>query len=162
MFIHIPDQIVKAEARSILPTLFKKLDLVGFVFFAPAAIQFLLALEYGGNKYPWNSARIIGLFCGAGGTFLTFLAWEYRKGDEAMIPFSMVGKRSVWSSLIVGVCFIGTVMCFSYYLPIYFQAVKGVSPFMSGVYFLPNILSQLFLAITTGVLGNYYTPSPSR
>ena len=35
-------------------------------------------------------------------------------------------------------------------MPIYFQAVDGVTPTMSGVYMLPSILSQLFTAVITG------------
>ena len=34
-------------------------------------------------------------------TFIIFLAWDYYKGDAAMIPFSMLRKRTVWSSLLV-------------------------------------------------------------
>ena len=41
----------------------------------------------------------------------------------------------------------------SYYLPIYFQGVKGVTPTLSGVYLLPMILAQLFSAIGSGILG---------
>lgn len=123
------------------------------MLFAPAAIQFLLALQYGGNQYSWNSATVIGLFCGAGGTFIVFLAWEHRQGEAAMIPFSMVGKRTVWSSCLVMLLLMSMTFCASYYLPIYFQAVKGVSPLMSGVYLLPSILSQLLSAVISGVLG---------
>jgi hypothetical protein len=63
---------------------------VGFALFAPAAIQFLLALEWGGTRYPWASAIVISLFCGAAGTFAIFIYWEHRKGETAMIPLSMV------------------------------------------------------------------------
>lgn len=46
-----------------------------------------------------------------------------------------------------------------YYLPIYFQAVDGVTPTMSGVYMLPSIIAQLFTAIIVGrlviVVGRY-------
>lgn len=41
----------------------------------------------------------------------------------------------------------------SYYLPIYFQGVKGATPTLSGVYLLPTLLSQLLSAIGSGVLG---------
>jgi len=41
----------------------------------------------------------------------------------------------------------------SYYMAIYFQAVRGVSPLLAGVYILPSILSQMFVAITAGILG---------
>lgn len=47
----------------------------------------------------------------------------------------------------------------NYYLPIYFQAVDGVTPTMSGVYMLPSILSQLFAAVfagrLVGIVGRY-------
>ncbi|KAK9242014.1 hypothetical protein V1506DRAFT_572943 [Lipomyces tetrasporus] len=53
-------------------------------------------------------------------------------------------------------------MCASYYLPIYFQAVRGVSPLTSGVYLLPSILSQLLFAVGSGILVGklgYYLPA---
>jgi len=138
---------------SVIRTLPAKLDLIGFAIFAPAAIQLLLALQYGGITYPWNSAKIIGLFCGAGGAFILFLAWDYYKGDAAMIPFSMVRKKTVWASCLTYGIFMGQLFCVSYYLPIYFQGVNGVSPTMSGVYVLPSVLSHAFAGIISGILG---------
>jgi hypothetical protein len=155
VLIHVPDQIVKPQNRSVLRTVVEDFDVIGFALFAPAAIQFLLALQYGGNQYAWNSATVIGLFCGAGGTFIVFMVWEYHQGDVAMIPFSMVSERIVWSSCLVMLLLMSMTFCASYYLPIYFQAVKGVSPLMSGVYLLPSILSQLLAAVVSGVMGKY-------
>jgi hypothetical protein len=80
----------------LLSTIVESLDLLGFSMFAPAAIMFFLALQYGGNQYTWNSATVICLFCGAGITFIVFLYWEYYKGNAAMIPFSILQKRIVW------------------------------------------------------------------
>ncbi len=72
-----------------------------------------------------------------------------------MIPFSMIRKRPVWSSCLVYGFLMSQLFTTSYYLPIYFQGVKGVSPTLSGIYLLPSILSQLFLAIGSGILGKY-------
>jgi hypothetical protein len=44
----------------------KQLDLIGVSLFIPAIICLLLALQWGGNKYPWLNSRIIGLFIGFG------------------------------------------------------------------------------------------------
>jgi hypothetical protein len=115
--------------------------------------MFLMALEWGGTKYPWNSAIVIGLLCGAAGTFISFVVWEYRLGDEAMIPYSMLQRREVWSSCLVTGFFFGNLLTFSYYLPIYFQAVKGVNPAPSGLCILPGIASQILMAVISGVLG---------
>jgi hypothetical protein len=157
-FVKVPEQMHKPKAIAVLRTLPTELDLIGFAIFAPAAIQLLLALQYGGNQFAWDSATVIGLFCGAGATFVVFLAWDYYKGDAAMIPFSMIRKRPVWSSCLVYGFLMSQLFTTSYYLPIYFQGVKGVSPTLSGVYLLPSILSQLFLAIGSGIPGKYIYP----
>lgn len=152
--INIPDTVRPGELSvfQTFQTITTQLDLVGFALFGPAAIQFCLALDYGGNQYSWNSATVIGLFCGAGGTFIVFLVWEYFKGDEAMIPFSMVRRRAVWSACLVQL-FFGMNNLAAYYLPVYFQAVKGATPMLSSVYMLPSIISQLFGAVVSGAAG---------
>jgi hypothetical protein len=160
LLIRIPDQITMSKGSSVR-TIVEKFDFIGFALFAPAAIQLLLALQYGGNQYAWNSATIIGLFCGAGSTFILFLAWEQRKGDTAMIPLSMVSKRVVWSSCLVMIFVMAVTACMSFYLPIYFQAVRGESPIMSGVYFLPTIVSGTLMSVISGALGKYNSTSPS-
>jgi len=61
-----------------------------------------------------------------------------------MIPLSMVGHKVVASSCAVVFFLFGGILTFSYYLPIYFQAVRGVTPTLSGV------LSQMAFAILSG------------
>ena len=153
MRIRIPDRIVKSDADSRFLSTLKRLDIIGFALFAPAAIQFLLALEWGGSRYIWKSSTIIGLFCGAASTFCVFLAWEYRRGDSAMIPFSMIRRRIVWCSCLVTFLFMGSMSITSYYMPIYFQAIRSATPTMSGVYILPAVLSQIVFAAVSGALG---------
>lgn len=153
-FIHIP-QTPKAKFSEAIRTLPGKLDLIGFALFAPSAIQLLLALQYGGNEFTWHSSQVIGLFCGAAATFILFLVWDYCKGDAAMIPFSMIRIRVVWSSCLAYGLLMGQIFCASYYLPIYFQGVKGVIPLMSGVYVLPSILGHLFVALVSGKIGSW-------
>lgn len=154
-FIHIPGPEQQTPITSTIQDTLKSLDLVGFVLFAPSAIMFLLALEWGGNQYKWNSATVIGLFCGAGGTFAVFLGWEYKKGATAMIPFGMVKRRSVYSSGLTMGFLAASISTTSYYMSIYFQAVRGDEPLMAGVYLLPSILGQMLTAVTSGILSWY-------
>lgn len=163
LLIQIPDRLDKTKGEKITFRLaVSKLDIVGFFCFAPFAIMFLIALEWGGTEYKWNSATIIGLFCGSGGMLMIFLGWESYIGDDAMVPFSIVRRRVVWSSCLVIAFFFGGLLLFTYYLPIYFQAVRGSSPSMSGVYVLPGILSQMVMAALSGVLGISLPPQYSR
>jgi hypothetical protein len=115
--------------------------------------MFLLALDWGGTTYAWSSSIVIGLFCGAGVAFIIFAVWEYRLGDNAMIPLSILGQRIIWSSCAVMFFFFSSLMMLSFYLPIYFQTIRNASPTLSGVYILPGILSQLLFAIVSGALG---------
>lgn len=161
LLIRIPNVAIKSDNKSTLATVLSKLDLLGFALFAPAVIQVLLALEWGGITYPWSSATIIGLFCGGAATLCVFLIWEHHEGEEAMIPLSMVRKPVVWSSCAVMFFFFGSLIILAYYLPIYFQSVRGASPTLSGVYLFPVVLSQiLFSPISGSLVGRlgYYLP----
>ncbi|KAI6085886.1 MFS general substrate transporter [Hypoxylon rubiginosum] len=161
VLVRIPEATPKPPVRQILSTAIQSLDLQGFCLIAPAAIMFFLALQWGGNEYPWDSSTIIGLFVGAGVTFIVFLFWEHRKGDEAMMPFFMIRKRIIWSASGTMFFFMGVLLVAMYYLPIYFQSVKDDSAVMSGVHILPTIVSQVIFAMCSGVtieaLG-YYLP----
>lgn len=160
VFTRVPEQRKKPPALEVLPTFYKTFDLVGFVLFAPAAIMFLLALEWGGNEYPWNDSRIIGLFCGAGATAIVFLGWEYYKGRDAMIPFHLITQRVAYTSYANVSALFGLTMVIAYYLPIYFQAVKDDSALISGVNLLPQILSQLVASVISGVLSTLLPSFP--
>ncbi|KAF4766518.1 hypothetical protein HAV15_010474 [Penicillium sp. str.  len=169
LVITIPDRISSTDSElstdkpmaNIKSTL-RKLDLVGFVVFAAFATMISLALEWGGSTYTWRSSVIIGLFCGGGFALIAFVLWERHVGDAvAMIPGSVAGKRQVWCSCLFMGFFSGSLLVFSYYLPIYFQAVKDVSPTLSGVYMLPGILGQVIMAMVSGfAIGKtgYYLP----
>lgn len=138
-----------SRAKSLL----HDLDIPGFVLLTGFAIELLLALQWGGSVHPWDSSVVIGLLCGSIVTFVVFLFWQHRQGDNAMIPFSIVSKTVVWCGCIVFGFLMAALFLLTYYLPIYFQSVKGASAILSGVYTLPNILAQLSAAILSGVLG---------
>ncbi|KAK0702936.1 major facilitator superfamily domain-containing protein [Apiosordaria backusii] len=150
--VHIPDAFQKPRAIDVLRRLHIELDLLGFALLAPAAVQLMLALSWGGTKYPWVSPTIIGLFTGAVATTLLFLTWDWYLGDTALIPLSLVRQQPVWSSALTHCCLIFIVYVAGFFLPIYFQAVHGATPIMSGVYVMASIVSQLVLAVIVGPL----------
>lgn len=156
LFIHIPDRIPKPGWRVVLQNVITQFDLIGLILFAPAAIQFFLALQYGGNQFAWNSATVIGLFCGAGIVFIIWLVWDYFQGENAMVPLSMFRRRPVWSSSLAGMFISGSVFVTAYYLSIYFQAVRRYSPFTSNVDVLPNIVSQMVFGMAAGVMSEIH------
>ncbi|OTB12248.1 hypothetical protein K445DRAFT_66614 [Daldinia sp. EC12] len=160
-FIQIPDLIKKPKLRNVFQNAIIDFDLPGFVLFAPSAIMLFLALQYGGNQFPWNSQQVIGLFCGSGANFIVWLIWERHQGSNAMVPLAMIKQRVMWASCVAALFLSGTMFITAYYLPIYFQTVRAATPFISGVHVLPNILAQMILGIIAGGLiqrVGYYPP----
>ncbi|EZF71166.1 hypothetical protein H105_06573 [Trichophyton soudanense CBS 452.61] len=152
LFLSIPEQTRKPNVSVVLSKLHHHLDLVGFLLFAPAILQLLLALQYGVNQYPWNSPRVIGLFCGFAANFAIWIFWNRYKGNDALLPHSMLKLRPVWTSALYQAFMISAVYGASFFLPIYFQAINNATPVLSGVYLLPTILPQLVAAGLSGVL----------
>ena len=154
LLLTIPEQMKKKPVKgNIKAIVTEELDLVGFFLFAPACIMVLFALIWGGNEYPWNSSVVIGLFCGAFGTFVVFGAWEISRGDKAMIPPSIARNPLVMWGGYTSFLQTGALLLLSYYLPLWFQAVKEASPVLSGVMVLPTAISQSIAGITAGKLG---------
>lgn len=148
----VPEQTRKRPAMAILRELHRHLDLVGFCLFAPAVLQLILALQYGGTTFPWNSSQVIGLFCGAAATFAVWLFWNRRKGADALLPPAMVARTAVWTSGLYQAFLMAAVYGAIFFLPIYFQAINDATPMLSGVYLLPTILPQLLMAASSGAL----------
>ncbi|KAI5247677.1 MFS general substrate transporter [Aureobasidium subglaciale] len=131
------------------------LDLIGLFLFAPATVMMLLALQWGGLEYAWGSATIIGLFAGAVVLTCIFALWQVRKGDDAMIPPRLFTQRVVFFACLTELFAMGTVYIAIFYLPQWFQIVKGVTPIKSGVMYLPLSMSDVASALVVGILLPY-------
>ncbi|KAE8366251.1 MFS general substrate transporter [Aspergillus caelatus] len=136
-------------------------DPVGFLLFCPSCILFLLAIQWGGVKYPWNSARVIGLLCGSAVGFILFVAQEACHGDKAMIAPKMARNSVVFFGFWTVLFQFGSLMVITYYLPLWFQVVKDASPIRSGVMLLPTIIAQTLFTVVAGAIvskGGYCAP----
>ena len=137
------------------------LDLIGNILLLAAAVMFFLALQLNALGYPWMSSKVIGLLVGSGFTTIAFIAWQWHRGDRALIPPTIVLQRSVAASCVAAFFIYGTMLLHAYYLPIWFQAVKGDSAIDSGVsmvaYMLANALFSLLAGAIVTLVG-YFTP----
>jgi MFS family permease len=112
----VPERVKKPRAIEVLRDLPKKLDLIGFAILSAATVQLFLALEYGGNKYSWKSATVIGLFCGSAATFLLLGGWFWHKKEHSLIPYSLLMKPTIFCSSFVFAFFMSRQLSTSYYL----------------------------------------------
>ncbi|OBT43716.1 hypothetical protein VE00_05576 [Pseudogymnoascus sp. WSF 3629] len=160
LILQIPNQKLEEQASGWIGRL-KQLDPIGNLIFLPGVVCLILALQWGGAQYSWNNARIIVLLIFCGILSIAFIGVQIWKGDSAMVPPRLVKQRSIgasmWCSFFNGAGM--TIVMF--YLPIYFQAIKGGTALNSGIMLLPMILSTVFGSLSSGFLVaklGYYTP----
>lgn len=139
----------------------KQFDPFGTIVFMPCVISLLLALQWGGTKYPWSGGRIIALFVVFGVLAIAFGVIQWWKQEDATIPPRILKQRSVGFSTWYVVCLGASFFVMIYWLPIWFQAIKGTTATESGIRNLPMILSLVIFSIIAGVAVTafgYYTP----
>ncbi|KXX80343.1 putative HC-toxin efflux carrier TOXA [Madurella mycetomatis] len=149
--ITIPEQTPKPPFHEAIAAL-QKLDGIGFVIFAGLTTMLLFATTWGGGLYEWSSPTIIGLLCGAVGLTVVFGAWIRHAGDDALIPPSSLRRRSVAVGSVVMFLQGGATQMIPYFLPFWFQAIRGDSPAASAVHMLPSLISNIIALIAFGAL----------
>lgn len=138
-----------------------RFDPLGTAVFMPAIICLLLALQWGGTVHAWGSWRVVVLFVLFAVLIAVFVFVQYRQQDLATVPPRILLQRSVWSSglyiMAIGGAFLGAV----YYLPLWFQAVKGASAMKSGIMNLPMLVAVVLFSVAAGAavtVWGYYAP----
>lgn len=142
-----------------------EMDWLGIVIFIGAFVMGIMAIAFGGTMYAWDDSRIIGMFIGSGVTFILFFLqqgsmWltsyagrifpmQYLKNKEMILLF--VETAAAGTSSFVPI----------YFIPLYFQFVKGDGALDAGVRLLPFIIPMVVFNLVNGVgmsaLG-YYMP----
>jgi MFS family permease len=90
-----------------------------------------------------------------------FLFNQHRRGDSAILPFRIFANRSVVAGFIFTTATSSLTNLLEYYLPTYYQVVRGKTPSESGYLMIPILLGMMFGQLIHGVgtstLG-YYAP----
>ncbi|KAI9671122.1 MAG: hypothetical protein M1831_005208 [Alyxoria varia] len=149
------------DPRQKLRTNLTQLDFIGNTLLLGAAIMFFLGLQFKNNGDPWTRARIPGLFAASAVTVALYTVWQLYRKENALIPPRIAFKRSVAASCTVAFFLYGALLMQIYYMPFYFQAIKGRNAIGSGIDMLalviPGALGSLFAGIAVSKVG-YFAP----
>jgi hypothetical protein len=122
----------------------------------------LLGLEFGGVTYPWGSATVICLIVFGIVVAGLFVVNEWKFARYPVMPLRLFKEKSNIAALAVCFCHGYVFIAGSYYLPLYFQAVLGATPLLSGVYLLPFAVTLSIVSGMTGIFikktGKYLPP----
>jgi MFS family permease len=127
------------------------IDWLGAFFIIAGTLLFLFGLEFGGTSFPWNSVTVICLLVFGVVATILFIPVEAKIAKYPIMPGRIFKNRSNLASL--GVCFFHALTFISgaYYLPLYFQAVRGNTPLLSGAYTLAYAASIGISSVSTGI-----------
>ena len=126
-----------------------RIDYEGAAALTLGAGLLTLALTWGGTQYAWGSWQVVGSFIVGFAAVVGFIAIE-RYAAEPLIPLRLFrnGIFNVSSTMafLVGMAMFGALV----YLPLFFQAVHGVSATTSGLWLLPLMGGLLTASIGSG------------
>ncbi|KAF1959336.1 MFS general substrate transporter [Byssothecium circinans] len=153
IFLHLNNQTGSFLAK------LRRVDWIGMFLFLASTTGFLIPITWGGVQYAWDSWRtLVPLIVCAVGMVAFVLHQEYI-ATEPLI------RTSVFKSRTAAITYLSTVVhgillwSILYYLPLYYEAVKGMSPIMAGVALFPQTFTVAPAAGITGALiarsGNY-------
>ncbi len=145
-YVNLPPGIIAAALMArYLPAGIRRserpaIDYLGMALLSGALISLLLVTVWGGRAFPWLSVETLGLLLLAAVLFAGFLAQEQR-ATEPIVPIELFSGRTYQTLIILlfltGVGLFGAIT----FVPLYLQAVLGISPTASGLLFLPTVLA---------------------
>ncbi|KAI8142250.1 major facilitator superfamily domain-containing protein [Fennellomyces sp. T-0311] len=144
-FLHLP------TPKGRLLEKLRRIDYLGTFNVLAFSTLFLLAMNFGGQTFPWRSAAVIvPLVLSAVMVGLLILV-EIKFAKEPLMPPRLFKIRSVVSILITNWFFGITFFSIAYYLPMYLQVVRGDSAMWSGIRMIPMQITATVFATITGV-----------
>jgi hypothetical protein len=113
----------------------------------------------GGSVWPWNSAVVISLLTLGSVFFVAFLFIEWKVASLQMLPLRLFTSLSRVTLFMQNFLFGFVWQADLYFLPIYYQDVRGYSPIRSALLQLPLLLMQSAGGVISGPMMSFLARS---
>jgi EmrB/QacA subfamily drug resistance transporter len=127
----------------------RRLDLLGALLLVSATVSLLMALNWGGIRHPWLSGPVLGLFAASAVLWVLFAA-RMRLAPEPLIPPGVLHNPVVRMGTLSAFFGMGTYIGLTIYLPVYFEAVRGLPASLSGLALIPLMAGTVCGATLSG------------
>ncbi|EMD88373.1 hypothetical protein COCHEDRAFT_1109415 [Bipolaris maydis C5] len=129
----------------------KELDWVGMSLFLTSATGFLIPITRGGVECPWDSWRTLVPLCICIAGLVVFALHQEYVAKNPFIPIAIFKNRSA-AIIYVQTTLYGIILSMGmFYLPLYFEAAKDMSPVMAGVGMFPWTFTLSPSAMIVGI-----------
>lgn len=137
----------------------RRIDFLGALFLVLAVFSLLLGLDRGSNL-AWSLPVSYGPLIGSIVLFAIFIFVEMNFAAEPFAPGHIIFNRNLFASYACNFFSFAAAMAALYYLPLFFQAVDGLSATQSGFRLLPATFSGVCGSLSAGLymkkFGKYY------
>ena len=128
-----------------------RLDLAGAALMIAATTTLLLALSWGGTRFPWISGPNPGLAAASALLWAAF-GWRLSRADDPFIPLAVLRNPVVRMGTLAATFGMGTFIGLTIHVPIYFEAALGLSATASGLALAPLMVGTVIGATISGRL----------
>ncbi len=128
-----------------------RLDVIGAMVMVVAAVLLLLALSWGGVRYPWGSFVILALLLSSALMWAAF-ARRLATAPEPFIPLEMIRQPLIGLIVIAGFFSIGVIIGLSIAVPLYLELVLGTRASGAGVALIFFVVGTSIGSLTSGKL----------
>jgi EmrB/QacA subfamily drug resistance transporter len=126
-----------------------KIDLTGAALMMAAAVVLLLALTWGGTRYPWLSQQILFLVVLAVALTAIFIWWVLHV-PEPFLPVAVLNNPIMRAGCITSSCSQGVAIGLTIFVPLYYELVHGLSASDSGLALIPIVVMTSPGSFTAG------------
>lgn len=137
----------------------RRIDFLGAFVLVGAVLGMVFGLDRGSNV-SWTMPTTIASLCASIVLFILFIAVETRFASEPFAPGYIVFPRRFFANYGCNFCSFASWLAALFYIPLFFQAVDGVSATIAGVRLLPSIFSSVSGSLFAGFVmkwsGKYY------
>lgn len=148
-----------------ISTRIKDIDYLGAILQGGFFVTGIMAINFGGTSYAWNSGRIIALFVISGVLLIIFTIQQslctFTTKNNRMFPLHFLRMKEPVLLFILMAANNAAAFVLMYYIPLYFQFTRGVGSLNSGVRLLALILTVTITIMVNGAVlskTGYYQP----
>jgi EmrB/QacA subfamily drug resistance transporter len=125
------------------------IDWLGSATLTSGLACLVLVATLGGRELPWGSARFIALVAAAVALVTVFL-WHEQRAPEPVLPMRII--RDPVMRMCVGVNFASGMLlwCGIFFVPLFVQEVRGVTPTRAGFVLMPLMFSTAVGTLVAG------------
>ncbi|KAI0814557.1 MFS general substrate transporter [Xylaria sp. FL0064] len=128
----------------------QKIDWLGVITSVAGVVLIVLAINSGGSLWLWNSPQVLTTLIIGGILFCAFIAVEAFMAKIPIMPLRLFRSRSQCLLLVIGFIHDFVWQATQYFVPLYFQTLRGYTPLQSATLIVPFVAAQGLAGASSG------------